>query len=161
MSDGIKRFAFQRKFTEAGDWAALDAATAFLVEHGFSVGRMQARSPRGILFGDFDIQKWRNLSRTEREELHGEMIGGRGGPVSVFIFEDCPEEGLARLPVDEMVGPPMTALPRETRLVIFFRQGMFYPLELPITDDLAVHAEHNPGTLRIEDTKGNILWRPQ
>lgn len=49
----------------------------------------------------------------------------------------------------------------ETRLVIFFREGMFYPLELPVTDDLAKHAECNPGTLRIEDIRGNVLWRPQ
>ena len=48
-----------------------------------------------------------------------------------------------------------------TRVVIFFREGTFYPLELPVTDDLAAHAEANPGTLRIEDHEGNILWRPQ
>lgn len=47
------------------------------------------------------------------------------------------------------------------RLVIFFREGGFYPLELPDTDDLSAHAEVNPGTLRIEDAHGNILWRPQ
>lgn len=47
----------------------------------------------------------------------------------------------------------------EPRLVIFFREGMFYPIELPITDDLNAHAEANPGTLRIEDAAGNILWR--
>lgn len=48
------------------------------------------------------------------------------------------------------------------RLVIFFREGMFYPLELPDTDDLSAHAEANPGTLRVEDgITGEILWRPQ
>ena len=45
----------------------------------------------------------------------------------------------------------------ETRIVIFFREEGFYPLELPVTDDLAEHARWNPGTLRIEDTEGNIL----
>jgi len=49
----------------------------------------------------------------------------------------------------------------QTRLVLFFRAEGWYPLELPITDDLSAHAEHNPGTLRIEDIDGNILWRPQ
>jgi hypothetical protein len=49
----------------------------------------------------------------------------------------------------------------DMRLVVFFRKEGFYPLELPITDDLAKHAECNPGTLRIEDLDGNILWRPQ
>ena len=53
----------------------------------------------------------------------------------------------------------------ETMLVIFFREGMFYPIELPADkathEHLAEHAAVNPGTLRIEDTKGNVLWRPQ
>lgn len=49
----------------------------------------------------------------------------------------------------------------DTRLVIFRRAGSWYPLELPLTDDLAVHAEWNPGTLRIEALDGTILWQPQ
>jgi hypothetical protein len=48
-----------------------------------------------------------------------------------------------------------------TRMVIFFRDNGWYPLELPVSDDLASHAQTNPGTLRIEDADGNILWRPQ
>lgn len=47
---------------------------------------------------------------------------------------------------------------RATRTVVFIREGMFYPLTLPVTDDLAKHAELNPGTLRIEDPEGNVLW---
>lgn len=49
----------------------------------------------------------------------------------------------------------------EMQIVIFFREGMFYPLELPKGEDLAKHAERNPGTLHIEDIEGNVLWRPQ
>lgn len=49
-----------------------------------------------------------------------------------------------------------------TRVVIFRRQGMFYPLDLPISDDLSAHAEANPGTLAIEDAAtGEVLWRLQ
>lgn len=58
---------------------------------------------------------------------------------------------------------PKTGLPNSrgpTRLVIFFRKDCWYPLELPVSDDLAEHAEWNPGTLRIEDIDGNVLWRP-
>lgn len=60
----------------------------------------------------------------------------------------------------------MTTFTSETargpmRLVIFFRADGWYPLELPETDDLSAHAESNPGTLKIEDAAGNILWRPQ
>lgn len=46
--------------------------------------------------------------------------------------------------------------------VIFFREGMFYPIQLsglkPTLEEVADHAELNPGTLRIEDLKGNVLW---
>ncbi len=41
---------------------------------------------------------------------------------------------------------------------IFVRAEGFYAIELPPNDDLATHAELNPGTLRIEDIFGNVLW---
>jgi hypothetical protein len=54
----------------------------------------------------------------------------------------------------------MTDQRRET--VIFFREGMFYPITLsgtkPVADEVADHAALNPGTLRIEDLSGNVLW---
>lgn len=46
--------------------------------------------------------------------------------------------------------------------VIFFREGMFYPIQLsglkPTQEEVADHAALNPGTLRIEDLNGNVLW---
>jgi hypothetical protein len=46
--------------------------------------------------------------------------------------------------------------------VIFFRAEGFYPLTLsgkvPTAKECADHAELNPGTLRIEDLSGNVLW---
>lgn len=48
-----------------------------------------------------------------------------------------------------------------SRVVIFRRVGSWYPLELPIDEDLAKHAELNPGTVAIEDIEGNTLWRLQ
>lgn len=51
---------------------------------GLSVGRMQAHAPRGLLWGDFDIAKWRNLNAKERAALDGRMTGDfRNGPVFV------------------------------------------------------------------------------
>lgn len=41
---------------------------------------------------------------------------------------------------------------------IFFRENIFYVIELPDDDDLNAHAACNPGTLRIEDIFGNVLW---
>lgn len=47
------------------------------------------------------------------------------------------------------------------RTFIFHREGMWYPLELPENDDLAAHAECNPGTLKITDAvTGKVLWQP-
>jgi hypothetical protein len=53
--------------------AARAEAERCLVEFGFSVGRRQRGSPSGILLGDFDIQKWRNLRPHERAALHGTL----------------------------------------------------------------------------------------
>jgi hypothetical protein len=41
---------------------------------------------------------------------------------------------------------------------IFIRDDVFYAITLPADDDLNEHARLNPGTLRIEDPEGNILW---
>lgn len=50
--------------------------------------------------------------------------------------------------------PPMS----DWELRVFFREGHFYAISLPVDDDLNKHAELNPGTLRIEDIDGNVLW---
>ena len=41
---------------------------------------------------------------------------------------------------------------------IFIREEVFYAIEIPENQDLNKHAECNPGTLRIEDLEGNVLW---
>ena len=47
------------------------------------------------------------------------------------------------------------------RPVIFRRADCWYSLALPADEDLAAHAELNPGTLLIEDAlSGEILWQP-
>ncbi|MDR6789541.1 hypothetical protein J2Y58_002914 [Sphingomonas sp. BE138] len=46
--------------------------------------------------------------------------------------------------------------------VIFFREEGFYPIQLsglkPTAVEAAEHAELNPGTLRVEDLQGAVLW---
>ena len=46
--------------------------------------------------------------------------------------------------------------------VVFFREGFFYPVQLmgdkSSAEEAAEHAALNPGTLRIEDMVGNVLW---
>lgn len=48
---------------------------------------VQAHAPRGLLFGDHDIQKWRNLTLRQRGELDGTMLAEsfRHGPVTVRL----------------------------------------------------------------------------
>ena len=66
------------------DFGDSEEAEKWLADRGFSVGRMQGKDPRGILYGDFDIQKWRNLSAEQRCFLDGWMVGDmRNGPVLV------------------------------------------------------------------------------
>lgn len=47
--------------------------------------------------------------------------------------------------------------------MIFFRGDGWYPitgvLGIPLAQQAAEHAELNPGTVRIEDIDGNVLWR--
>lgn len=75
-------------FKQAGDFEALYAAQAWCAERGISVGSGQNGSPRGLLYGEFSIAKWRNLNQQERAELHGLMTGdARNGPVQVSICE--------------------------------------------------------------------------
>lgn len=89
--------ALTKTFSTPGTFAARHAAERFLESAGFSVGISQGPSPRGILFGEYAIMKWRNLNEHERNALHGQMIGdGRGGPVTVEIFERAPVEAKRR-----------------------------------------------------------------
>lgn len=45
-----------------------------LQRNGWSVGRMQGDSPRGIKSDNYDIMKWRNLSTEDKEILDGILI---------------------------------------------------------------------------------------
>jgi hypothetical protein len=74
-----------------------EAAVAWLKARGFSVGRMQAGSPRGVLFGDFEIMKWRNLRPADRATLHGMLLAGRdrGSRASVTLYPSAPAEAKA------------------------------------------------------------------
>lgn len=44
-------------------------------------------------------------------------------------------------------------------LYVFFREGMFYPIELRDDADACANAECNPGTLRVESHDGRIVWK--
>lgn len=89
---------FSRLFSAEGDFAATRQAEAFLQRAGFSVGHSERGSPRGILFGDFDIQKWRNLRASDRAALHGQMTGdGRHGPIRIRFVDRLPDDAVRAL----------------------------------------------------------------
>jgi hypothetical protein len=77
---------FQKTFDGVETFQACRAAEKWCRDNGISVGAMQGLSPRGLLYGDFMISKWRNMSASEREVLDGIMIGNmRNGPVTVEL----------------------------------------------------------------------------
>ena len=70
------------------EWSACVAAELWCHENGISVGAMQGPSPRGLLRGEHEISKWRNMTSKEKQQLHGLMIGNwRNGPVQVEMFK--------------------------------------------------------------------------
>jgi len=76
-------------FSDVGDFVAYRRAKAWLEGQGYSVGRMQAHAPSGVLRGDYDIQKWRNLRPHERAALDGTVTGNfRHGPVVVRLARE-------------------------------------------------------------------------
>lgn len=77
---------FSKRFTEAGDFVACNAAEAWCKARGIAVGWMQRPDPRGLLRGEGCISKWRSLTAKERSELDGTMTGDmRHGPVTVTL----------------------------------------------------------------------------
>lgn len=82
-----------KEFTGEDDFAAMRTAESFLTQCGFSFGSTERGWPRCIMFGDYSIAKWRNLTETERRACHGKMSGEmRRGPVRIEIFESAPQE---------------------------------------------------------------------
>lgn len=78
-----------------GDFAATSYAEKMLEQAGFAVGSSQRGSPRGIMFGNYHVSKWRNLRPSEIEQLHGQIIGdGRNGPLTIKIFSHAPQDAV-------------------------------------------------------------------
>lgn len=84
------------EFNDKGDFAASHAAVDWLCEHGFSVGSMQAGSPRAIWYGDCYISKWRGLSAEDKRGMHARLEGEeRDGPVRITLLASASAEARA------------------------------------------------------------------
>ncbi len=72
-----------RMFAASEPFKAYSDCVARLHELGFSVAPMQHHSPTAVMFGrDLRIQKYRNLSPSDKDNTHGWIEGDfRSGPV--------------------------------------------------------------------------------
>lgn len=100
--------SFIKTFEKRDDFGAMYDAEEWLRQRGFSVGSPCRGYPRGILHGDYQIAKWRNLDRSEIIALHGVMRGNargefRGSAVTVEIFDDAPADAIAAFKQSEVV----------------------------------------------------------
>ena len=83
---GVLALEVCAEFTGTPNFDAYHRAEAFLVAHGFSVGRMQGAAPIGIKYGAYNIQKWHNLRPSDRAALDGVISGDkRNGPVRIKV----------------------------------------------------------------------------
>lgn len=117
----MSNIIFMARLTDQGDFAAVRRAEHLLDQHGFSVGIMQRGSSRGILFGDYDIQKWRNLNVAERAALHGILDGDRSSHAQIEIWDPAPLEAVRAL-ADALEGQPNTVLTKHPPLARTFQQ---------------------------------------
>ena len=80
-------------FTAEGDFQATLRAESALRNAGFSYGSGQRDAPRGVMFGDYYIGKWRNIKSADRAKLDGVMTGDmREGPVAVRLLDVASHE---------------------------------------------------------------------
>lgn len=118
----MSNIIFMARLTDQGDFAAVHRAEHLLDQQGFSVGIMQRGSSRGILFGDYDIQKWRNLNVAERAALHGILDGDRSSHAQIEIWDPAPLEAVRAL-ADALESQPNTVLTKRPPLARTFQQN--------------------------------------
>jgi hypothetical protein len=70
-----------------GEFECLWRVEAELQKRGFSIGPTQGSDPRGIMPADYEVAKWRNLSKRERAELSGVMtfVGRPRSPERIIV----------------------------------------------------------------------------
>lgn len=117
----MSNIIFMARLTDAGDFAAVRRAEQLLQDHGFSVGVTQRGSSRGVMFGDYVIQKWRNLNVSERAALHGILDGDRSSDAQIEIWDPAPLEAVRALS-GALEGQPNTVLTKRPPLESTFLQ---------------------------------------
>lgn len=82
------------KFEAEPEWGAYHKAEQMLLDLGYSIGPMQRGEPTAALYGDWQISKWRGLTKRDRDEVHAKIIATgpsfRGSGVVVIFTERAP-----------------------------------------------------------------------
>jgi hypothetical protein len=76
-------------FNDTGDFMAYYKATSWLTENGYSYGSMSSPFPTGILKGDYNIAKWKNLTSQQIRALDGVIVADgrfREGPCRILLY---------------------------------------------------------------------------
>jgi hypothetical protein len=77
---------FVKVFEGTEDFKAQHAAEKWCRDNGISYGDTCAMAPQALLFGNYSIAKWRNLTAKERNQVHGVIEDSRReGSVTVKI----------------------------------------------------------------------------
>lgn len=76
------------KFDLKGYFNSYYAARHWCKENGYSLGPMARDLPIGLMYGDWDIAEWGNLSDIEKHRLDGTMVcitNFHNGPVHIVL----------------------------------------------------------------------------
>jgi activating signal cointegrator 1 len=82
----------QKIFARLGPHQSTYAAERWLTERGISYAPSSARGPAAIMFGNWNIAKWHNLTSKQQRQVHGTLDTSRMGTARIFIrpeFEYC------------------------------------------------------------------------
>lgn len=118
----IRDVLFTRTFESNDDFGATRAAEKFIADLGldYGLGSPQRGAPRGLMFGPYDVMKWRNLSDIDRAMLHGTLTGdGRRGPVTLTVYTTAPAEAHDALRWHDSAGVVAAAVHGAATLALF------------------------------------------
>ena len=83
-----RKIKYELKFFKEGTFESYYEAIGWCNENGYSCGVLCRHLPIALKKGDFNIAKWKNLTKSEKQDIDGVMLGDfREGEVSIIIYE--------------------------------------------------------------------------
>lgn len=79
----------QKEFYVPGTFESMYAAQKYVHDLGYNYGSTCAMKPLAFVKGEYNLpQKWKNMSKDERNSVDGIIIGDmREGPVTVYFLK--------------------------------------------------------------------------